>query len=115
MTPEAWAVVGTLSGAFVGAFGGWIGAYIQSRAELRRERLRLALESGIREWEISVNAALKIPGNHQIAPPVTFIHYNARLLELLDKGKLTPREVLRLKREQDALHVVLDATKGTAS
>ena len=108
MAPEAWVVLGTLGGALVGAVGGWVGSYIQSQAELRRERLRLALETGIREWEVSVNAAMKIPGNHRIAPSVTFVHYNARILELLEKGKLTPEGVLRLSKEQDALHMALD-------
>ncbi len=107
MVPELWILAGTLGGAAVGAAGATIPAYIAARAETRRQRQRLAIDAGLREWSLMLEhtdaMARAWPGRHfAVAPAFSFILFYSRVGELLETKQLTTEKLQMLIRERDA-------------
>jgi hypothetical protein len=107
MSPEFWVLVGTLGGAVIGAAGASIPAYVAAKAETKRQRQRLAIDAGLREWKLMLDhtdaMAKAWPGRQfAVAPAFSFVLFYSRIAELLDEQRrLTPEAIEMLIRERD--------------
>ena len=107
MAPELWVLVGTLGGAAIGVAGATIPAYIAARAETKRQKQRLAIDAGLREWALMLEhtdaMARAWPGRHfEVAPAFSFVLFYSRVAELLERKRLTAEAVQVLIKERDS-------------
>jgi hypothetical protein len=105
MSPTTAALVGV----FLGQFGGWGAALIAARAESRRQRGRLALEAGTKEWEthMAMARASTMPGPKPILPPLAYVHTNSLVLDLIERGQLNADTVREVFAKRDEITKVL--------
>ncbi len=94
-------MLGVLLGALVGLGGS---AFMQ-RSESRRQRQRLALDIGMREWEVRArnmaeNAAAGYDSS--IGSPAEFVYSAAKLIEAFEGGP--PSDEDRAKMKGRGLH-----------
>lgn len=102
----AWiAVLSAIAGGVITGGTALLTQLIQARSELVRERARLAIEAAIADHRVAFEIA-KMHG--AFMPPLSvYIHYNARILEMLHEGTLKPESLRRLDQEQDAINAVI--------
>jgi hypothetical protein len=101
MSPTTAALVGV----FIGQMGGWIATWIGTRAESRRQRARLGLEAGIKEWEAHLAAAKASTksGPLPVAPLLAYVHTNGAMLQLIESGELNPDSMRTVFAERDGI------------
>jgi hypothetical protein len=102
------AMAGTLLGVLIGGVGSSMAAWINARHESRRHRMRLAYESALEEWKTHLNvgieaAKLRGGGRFGFNPAFTYVYGNLKLLELMEKGPLTPEVLKQHLQEQREL------------
>jgi hypothetical protein len=90
-------LLSALLGGIIGSAATVITVIVQSRAERRRDRLRLAVQAAIEDYHNQHELFMKRREQNvktTLAPMSSYIHYHTKVLELLDKNRLTP-EVMR--------------------
>jgi hypothetical protein len=94
-----------LLGVLIGQFGGWVGTWITAKAESRRQRARLGLEAGIKEWEVHLAGAKASSrlGPLPVAPLLAYVHTNGAMLELIEGGDLNPETMRKVFAERDSI------------
>ena len=80
-----------LVGALIGALASIITIWVQSNIHDRRERLRHAADLALEDYKIQLDLADKSGQYVELQPIVLYLHYHLRLIELMEKGKLTPK------------------------
>ena len=100
-----------LLGALVGGAAGMAGTIVTAMFTNRGERRRLAVETGLREWEQAAQMALAANAKGRAAelyPPVLFMYFNTQLIRLLDSRRgLTTDNYRELVRRKDAIREVI--------
>jgi hypothetical protein len=95
------AVVISIISLFSAVIGGVIAAVpvlIQSRRQERREALRLAADAALKDYES--RAQKDVPSSS----PIIFVWYYIRLMQLIEKNKLTREAIKQALREKDDLN-----------
>jgi hypothetical protein len=92
-------LVSALVGALIGSLTSIITLLVQSRSESRRARAKLAVEAGVEEFKQAIAALQGSGRRHKIAPLNTYIYYNLRIIELIEKGRLNPKTLQKLNQE----------------
>jgi hypothetical protein len=86
-------------GALVGAGASLFGLMIQQHYQTKRERVKVASELALVEYQRDLELA-KADGGGMVAPLAGYIIFNVRLLEELSKGPITPEQVRALSEEK---------------
>jgi hypothetical protein len=101
------AVAGFL-GALIGAGASLLGLVIQQHYQTKRERMKIAADLGLSEYQSGLELVFKRGGT---LPPVSaFILFHARLLEEMSKGKIDVEKMKKLGNEHDALMAAFKKT-----
>lgn len=100
-----------LLGALVGSIGSAIATGFQLRSQRRQDRLRLAVEAAIEDHKIAIEIAKHNDGA-QVAPLSGYIHYHARVFELLESGEVNAENLRALYLEQDRIFEALREASG---
>jgi len=77
-----------LIGALIGATASIVTIIVQSRLQDKRERIRMATQMAMDDIKTNVEIALKSGKRASIPPPIVYLHYNIKLMELLEDNKL---------------------------
>lgn len=96
--------VGLTASASLGAL------LVQQRSESRRDRIRLAVQAALEDQKIlyqSGKDAIQGTGRTFFMQPLSAsIHYHAKVIELLDEGRLNEESLRALGVEQDRVHAM---------
>jgi len=108
------AVIGTIIAAFVGGLTGFLGSWIatamSTRAERRKQLLNIAFETGMRQWETMYKGYLEMSqSGFSINPPVSYIYFNIKAMELIAEGKFSLDTLSRLDAEQKVITEAFDS------
>ena len=93
------AAIAGLVGGVVGAGASLLGLVIQQHYQTKRERVKVAAELGLAEYQRDLELA-KAAGGGLVAPLAGYVISHARLLEELSKGHITPEQVKTLSEEK---------------
>ena len=93
------AAIAGLVGGLVGAAASLLGLLIQQHYQTKRERVKVAADLGVAEYQRDLELA-KAAGGGFVAPLAAYVIFNVRLLELLAKGPITPAQVKALSEEK---------------
>ena len=101
---ELWSpFLAALFGAIIGSFTSVFIVVVQTRSERRRDRIRLAVQAAIEDHKRVFEMAEKIGTDNIVQPLSSYIHYHARILDLLEKGHLTVDALRELNKQQHKL------------
>ena len=104
------ASVAALLGALIGAGAGVAGQLVAASYSSRNERRRLAVESGLREWEHMWEQARASGRAAEMFPAVLFVHFNNELLRFIDsKDGLTTDNYRKLAQRRDEIRDLIRA------
>ena len=96
------AAVAALLGASIGAVGSLGVMWIQQRQQTNRERLKLAAELGLADYNGQVELAKK-QGGGRLPPMSAYVLYHAAFLDALANGEITPEIVQDIQKKQEQL------------
>ena len=94
------AALSGLIGGFVGAAATLGGLIIQQHYQTKRERVKIAADLGLAEYQRDLELA-KAAGGGLVAPLAAYVIGNSRLLDELAKGPITGKKVESLTKERD--------------
>ena len=77
-----------LIGALIGATASIVTIIVQSRLQDKRERIKMATQIAMDDVKSKVEIAIKSGRKAEIPPPIVYLHYNIKLMELLENNKL---------------------------
>lgn len=97
------AALSALIGAAVGASATLVSLLIQQHFQTKRERLKIASDLGLAEYQHDLKLAENAPDGGNVAPLATYVICNARLLDELAKGAITGDKVKALTKERDEI------------
>ena len=101
---ELWSpFLAALFGAIIGSFTSVFIVVVQTRSERRRDRVRLAVQAAIEDHKRVFEMAEKTGRDKIVQPLSSYIHYHARILDLLEKGHLTVDALRELNKQQHKL------------
>lgn len=95
------AIAGFL-GALVGAGASLLGLVVQQHYQTKRERMKMAADLGLSEYQTDLTLAKEAGGGH-VAPVSAYVIFNVRLLEEMSKGCITPETIKKLTEEKKEL------------
>jgi hypothetical protein len=105
------AAAAALIGAAIGALGSVAGVWLQQRHQTRRERLKVAADLGLADYNSSMELVKKNGG--AMVPLSAWVAYHAEFMDALAEGTLSPPLVAKLNDRHDALmNAFPDAHKG---
>ena len=93
------AAVAALLGAAVGAAGSFGAMWIQQRHQTRRERLKLATDLGMRDYDSAMEHAKSRPGGASVPPLSSYVIYHADMLNELAEGEVTAATIERINKK----------------
>ena len=94
------AALAALLGAAIGAVGSFGVMWIQQRHQTKRERLKLAADLGLADFNGQVELAKRNQQSLRIPPMSAFVMYHAEFLDALAAEEITPELIERLNRKQ---------------
>lgn len=83
----------------MGAGASLLGLVIQQHYQTKRDRVKVASDLALAEYQRDLELA-KAAGGGTVAPLAGYLIFNARLLEELSKGPITPEQVKALSEEK---------------
>ena len=95
-------IIGSLTSVFI--------VVVQTRSERRRDRIRLAVQAAIEDHKRLFEMAEKTGTDQIIQPLSSYIHYHARILDLLEKGHLTVDALREINKQQHELTKLAEDT-----
>ena len=93
------AAIAGMLGALIGAGASLLGLLIQQFYQTKRERVKVAADLGLAEYQQDLELAKRSSGG-LVAPLAGYIIFNARLLEELSKGPITAEMITALSAEK---------------
>lgn len=106
--PQVWLPLASgLIGALIGGGASVLTVLVQARHETRRHRIEVVtgLASKEQEWAYQIMKDMKAKG--VIPPPVLWMHYYEKLLNLFDSGSFTLENYRKLTEESHEFRKVL--------
>lgn len=102
---ENTALLAALLGALIGSLSSIITLFIQSYFQNKREARRITIETAFEDYKMRwLNASEKTP---QIASFPVILAYHHKMVELIDKNKLTPENAKEILRAQSDMSQAL--------
>lgn len=93
------AAVAALLGAAIGAAGSFGAMWIQQRHQTRRERLKLAADLGMRDYDNALQHAKSRVGPVDVPPLSSYVIYHADMLNELAEGDVTAATIERINEK----------------
>lgn len=97
------AALAALLGAAIGAAGSFGVMWIQQRHQNRRERLKLAADLGLAEYNRQLELAKNNREPMRFPPISAYVMHHAEFLDALANGEITPEIIQRLQNKQEQL------------
>lgn len=103
------AALAALLGTGLGALGSIGGAWLKQRHEVLRDRVKLASELGLAEYQqkIAIAKASGVPTT--LLPLSMYVDYHLKILEALESGGLDAEKLVAIKDRQTDLIKVIHA------
>ncbi|MFG0419706.1 hypothetical protein [Pseudomonas sp. zjy_8] len=76
---------------------------MQSRYQHRREIAKMVMEAAAKDRSEQIELGMKLGQVGKIAPVALFVHYHAKLFELVGSGKLTQENLSKLHKENQEM------------
>ena len=90
-------------GALIGAGASLLGLLIQQQYQTKRERMKIAADLGLSEYQSALELGNR-SGRAYVIPPVSaYVVFHARLLEEMSKGKIDSEKIKQLNMELEEL------------
>ena len=90
-------------GALIGAGASLLGLLIQQQYQTKRERMKIAADLGLSEYQSALELGNR-SGRSYIIPPISaYVIFHARLLEEMSKGKIDSEKIKQLNMELEEL------------
>lgn len=102
-------VLSALAGALIGSLASIITTLVRWRADARLAIAKLTIEAATQEYSGQREVVLTNESRALLPPFSTYIYYYRQVLDLLERGALTPES---LKRVQDELARLCDVLPG---
>ena len=102
--------VAALCGALVGGGITAVISYIQARSAERQNRIKIAADLGLAEWNVMHELGREHAADGKkvsVMPLFSCIAHQALMLELIEKGELTPEAVEQATKDVNRLLPVL--------
>jgi len=96
-------LLSVLVGAFIGALSSITTIWLQQRAQSKREKIRLATEIARDDHKLMYEIAKEQGINGTFYPVVAYQHFHYEILEALEKGNLTDKELVKIKVKNEKL------------
>ena len=93
-------------GALIGAFASITTIWIQAKIQDKRERLRHAADLALEDYKLNLDMANNSGEKYSAPPIVLFLHYHLKLMELMEKGDVTPENLKKLAEENSQISKV---------
>ena len=107
------AAVAALLGAAIGTVGSLGGVWIQQHHQSRRERIKVAADLGLADYNGQVELLKGKSENFRLPPMSAYVMFHAEFLDALSKGEITPEVIQRLnKKQEDLMEHYYDYKKG---
>jgi hypothetical protein len=71
--------------------------------------MNIAFETGMRQWEAMYKGYLEKQSDFSINPPIAYIYFNTKAMELLADGKFSPETLSKLHAEQKVITETFDS------
>lgn len=101
------ALGGTVVGAVIGVIGTTLSMWLQQRQQTRRERLKLAADLGLADFNHTIERLKKQAGGGPLPPLSLFVAYHAEVLTALADDNFSPPEVEAIEKRQAALYAAM--------
>ncbi len=95
------AAVAALLGALIGVLGTIVATFVQQRFQTRRERLKMAADLGLADFNFCVEQMRSRDG---LIPPLSmYVAYHLEVLDALDAGKFDTATINSIEERQKKL------------
>ena len=94
-------LISALLGTLVGAAASIVTVLVQAHYQSKRERTKEAIAIALKDWQTRLEIVTQKGGS--ALPLSVFIHYHTKLIELAEKGAITPAAIAELHEEQERL------------
>ena len=101
-------LLSALAGAIIGSLSSIVSVYVQGRLQNRRERTKLALEVAIQDQKHMLTQA---KAGEKIYPLSVWAYYHWKLIDLIDRNKLTPDSMKKLQQQLMEMLKAVDDTQ----
>ncbi len=101
-------LVSALAGAVIGSLSAIATVYIQGLLQNKRERTRLALEVAMQDQK---HMAEHAKGGTIIYPLSVWVYFHWKLIDLIERNKLTPDSLRKLQESLKEVLEVVDENK----
>ncbi|WP_032607941.1 hypothetical protein [Pseudomonas syringae] len=102
---------GVILGAAIGATSSFGVMWLQAHYQSKRERAKTILDLAIRHRSEAFQYADKIPGPISVSPLAVHVHFQDRLLRLVEEDSLTAESLEKLHVENNRLEKVIRESK----
>jgi hypothetical protein len=110
LSPEIAGLIGT----GIGALSSIIMLFISKKYEEKKEFRKTFIEAGIKNWEGVKNIAQNNRSGGKLSPLDTFIIHQAKLLKLIEGGRLCKCEIKNfLKESKEVIDIFSEHSKGS--
>lgn len=92
-----------LLGAIIGSVISLLGLLIQQWFQNKRDRVRVASELAIKDYQNDLEIAKNTEGGRDVAPISAYVIYHAMILEALSKGTINSEEIKKITKKRDAI------------
>lgn len=96
MSPEAWVVIGTVSGAVIGGLISVVIQIINQRYESKRKKKETIVNAGIHAWAVTMD---KFAHKRYIAPMELYVAHMVTLVDILMEDDFDREKFKRALRE----------------
>ncbi len=90
-------------GAIIGAGASLLGLLIQQWFQTKRDRVRIAADLAMKEYQHDLELAKNTTGGGAVAPISTYVIHHAKILEALSKGKVNVQKIKKITKEMDEI------------
>lgn len=102
-------LVSGLVGTIIGAAASIAGQIIQSHHQSKRDRIKLIVETAIADHRLSFDMLKSTNRPFSMTPLPVYIHYHNGLLNLLERGEVTPDTLRNLRKQSTEVIAMIDA------
>src|SRR5690606_29677571 len=94
-------LIAALIGALIGAAASVVTVVVQAHFQNKRELVKDAVALALEDWKTRLAIVTSKGGS--ALPLAVFVQYHTKLIQLAEKGQITPESVRALNEEQERL------------
>jgi len=95
-------------GAIIGAAGSVLTILIREHYQSKRDRVRVAADLAMRDFELAMEHSKRIPGKFQVYPLTSYLLYHRKLLGILEKRDASPEELKKVFDEHKRIDSLIE-------